>query len=83
MGQPEFAVETWGHQAIVTEDGVKVFGPATIAQAEEKRDALVRKAKRKKRKCISCPEEIMSEGPHHRMCARCRNVSASAELIAV
>ena len=56
----------------VLRDGVAVFGPKTLAQAEEKRDALIREARMRLRSCITCGTEIKSEGPHHRMCRHCR-----------
>lgn len=31
----------------------------------------------KDRNCIRCTAEFASEGPHHRMCARCRSISYS------
>lgn len=30
------------------------------------------KGRVKKRKCLTCPETFMSEGPHNRMCHSCR-----------
>ena len=44
-----------------------------IAQAENKLDTLERQARRKRRKCITCSDQFMSEGAHHRMCAKCRS----------
>lgn len=35
------------------------------------------KPKATPRSCMSCHNEFMSEGPHHRMCAACRSASAA------
>tara|TARA_R110002094_G_scaffold53154_10_gene64545 strand:+ start:523 stop:765 length:243 start_codon:yes stop_codon:yes gene_type:complete len=78
-----FTVTNNNGRGYVLDDGVVVFGPNTIAQAEEKRDALERKARHKIRKCLTCPQEFMSEGPHNRMCGQCRKRGASAESVAV
>lgn len=37
-----------------------------------------RHAKKKVRKCLCCPAEFISEGPGHRMCAKCRRSAGSA-----
>lgn len=71
------------HTAIVTKDGDKVWGPAKISQAEQKRDELVRMARRKRRNCMVCRDEFMSEGAHNRLCAKCRRMGATAETVAV
>jgi Zn finger protein HypA/HybF involved in hydrogenase expression len=59
-------------RATLLRDGVVAFGPTTLAQAEVRRDALIREARMKLRPCITCRTEFRSEGPHHRMCQRCR-----------
>lgn len=41
-------------------------------EAEDRREALLRKAQRKPRSCLRCGEAFESEGPHHRMCGACR-----------
>jgi hypothetical protein len=33
-------------------------------------------AKVRRRKCLCCEAEILSEGPHHRLCNHCRQRSA-------
>jgi len=66
-------VERFGALAVVTKDGVEVWGPGPIAQAENKADTLERQARRKRRKCMTCSDQFMSEGAHHRMCAKCRS----------
>ncbi|UTS79538.1 hypothetical protein OL67_000585 [Phaeobacter piscinae] len=65
-------VERFGSLAVVTRDGVEVWGPGPIAQAENKRDTLERQARRKRRKCMTCSDPFMSEGAHNRMCNPCR-----------
>ena len=57
----------------VMQGGECVYGPVTHRpDAEKMRDELERKARFKQRKCITCRDNFMSEGAHHRMCARCR-----------
>ncbi|AZB54468.1 hypothetical protein EBL89_03690 [Cereibacter sphaeroides] len=55
-------------------DGEQVGGPyhgmntaATAARALEQKLKV-----RKERPCLCCGRAIMSEGPHHRLCAACR-----------
>lgn len=72
-----FEVQHFGCRAVVMKDGAKVWGPGPIAQAEESRDRLERKAKRRVRPCISCCAEFMSEGAHHRMCKDCRSKASN------
>lgn len=67
-----FKVERFGAMAVVTQDGVEVWGPGQIAQAENKRETLARQARRTRRACLTCGTQFMSEGAHHRMCAKCR-----------
>lgn len=73
MSAPCFEIERFGSQAVVVKDGVEVWGPGPIAQAENKLDTLERQARRKRRKCMTCSDQFMSEGAHHRMCAKCRS----------
>lgn len=68
-----FTVEKEGLGWIVCKNGVKVTGAVSNRWwAEEKRDALERDARRKLRSCLRCRDPFLSEGPHHRMCIRCR-----------
>lgn len=66
-------VKRFGAQAVVTKDGVEVWGPGPLDEAENKKDTLERQARLKRRKCITCSTPFMSEGAHHRMCTRCRS----------
>lgn len=36
---------------------------------------------RKKRPCITCGTEILSEGPHHRMCTPCRSNASDVPYV--
>lgn len=40
-------------------------GVATRLENEEKQTTRI---------CISCPEQFISTGPHHRMCNKCRRL---------
>ena len=46
-------------------------------------DSRIRREKLKPRACMRCGDQFLSEGPHNRMCAKCRHVTASAEDVAV
>ena len=35
------------------------------------------KRKRKKRKCLRCGKEFLSEGPHNRLCSSCKKINES------
>lgn len=78
-----FTIKRYGAQAVILKDGEEVWGPGRLSLAQERKDVLERQARRKRRKCMTCDNHFMSEGAHHRMCARCRNVGASAETGAV
>ncbi len=77
MSAPVLEIERFGSLAVVIQDGVEVWGPGPLAQAENKRDALEQKARWKQRKCITCNKKFMSEGAHHRMCDACRKGARS------
>ncbi len=73
MSGPGFTVEGRNRGWIVCKNGQKVYGPVTMRSvAEDARDRLERAARCKERACLTCGELFLSEGPHHRMCARCR-----------
>ena len=68
----------------VLSDGETVAGPYDLKwRAEDRQEALERKAQRKQRKCMTYRAQFLSDGPHHRMCDRCRTQGASAEDVAV
>ena len=41
-------------------------------EAECRRDAMIRRAERRRRACLRCGGAFESDGPHHRMCVECR-----------
>lgn len=41
-------------------------------EAHDRAEFKLRLRRRRERKCITCPTVFLSEGPHHRMCDRCR-----------
>ena len=52
----------------------QVSSPSTSKDmAEEKLDARERWARLRARPCLCCKRPFQSEGPHNRMCTRCRN----------
>ncbi|KQI69410.1 hypothetical protein AN189_03030 [Loktanella sp. 3ANDIMAR09] len=58
----------------ITRDGDDVAGPYwSKDSADVAQDRLERKAKERERKCITCTEAFLSEGPHNRMCNGCRS----------
>ncbi len=69
----QFDVEGTGSTFFVMQDGKAVMGPFYNRwRAEDVRDELARKARLRKRPCLTCGAEFMSEGAHNRMCDRCR-----------
>ena len=75
------SVGRYGYGYAVFEGGRPITGALnSVPNAEYRRDQI--KAQREKadrsrmRKCLCCPKEFLSEGPHHRMCNSCRQRSA-------
>ncbi len=69
-GPNENGLQTW----YVLKDGETVLGPLSSQfHADSARERLERKAKQKRRKCLTCEKSFMSEGPHNRMCDGCRS----------
>lgn len=68
-----YEVEGSGVTFFVMQNGKAVMGPFyNRGRAEDVRDELVRKARMRKRPCLTCGTEFMSEGAHNRMCDPCR-----------
>lgn len=42
------------------------------SQAEDRREALARAARARRRACLCCGDVFLSEGAHNRMCKGCR-----------
>lgn len=65
-----------GHYAVF--DGPDRVSTVFSSMAEAEARLLVieaeraRKARLRERPCLSCGTAFLSEGPHHRMCQRCR-----------
>lgn len=58
------------------DDGVRVSCNFTDrGRAEDIAEKLRRKAAQTKRKCLSCSTVFVSDGPHNRMCDRCRRLT--------
>lgn len=58
---------------IAAADGTKLSGLANDRGTQVDMLARWRKAlSQRKRRCMTCPSEFMSEGSHNRMCDRCR-----------
>lgn len=57
--------------------GLKMIGTwkATEADAREA-EAQIRAAMKP---CLCCGKHILSQGPHHRMCGRCRSISTGMD----
>lgn len=68
--------QKWGVGYAVFDGRRRVSGPTRLADAEAARDRLERKARSKDRACLCCGTRFMSEGPHNRLCARCRGRDA-------
>lgn len=62
-----------GESYSVVRAGVDVAGPfANQEAALGAADRMRKKDNTKRRNCISCNDEFLSEGPHNRMCDACR-----------
>ncbi len=63
----------------VCHNGARIQGPfGSKGRAEDALDALQNNPSCKLRACMTCQTEFLSEGPHNRMCNRCRK-NARAE----
>lgn len=71
-----FSVErVAGHNGynVIDADGVPKTGiVANFDVADRMREALERKAARRRRPCLRCRKPFVSEGAHNRMCDMCR-----------
>ena len=66
-----------GYWFVRKADGTRVSG--LYRRRDQAETVLLSKAKeaaRTKPPCLSCGTRIMSEGPHHRMCGKCRHSEA-------
>lgn len=70
----KLTVERWGSGWAVFEDGRRRTGVNMMAQAELMRDRMERAQTARRRKCLCCGAEFLSEGPGHRLCARHRAI---------
>ncbi len=52
-----------------------VYGGIRAARDRARSDKLSRPAEKTKRACLTCDEAFESEGPHNRMCGKCRQKS--------
>jgi len=44
------------------------------------REAVIRQARARRRPCLTCGADMLSEGTHHRMCDRCRSGDAAERV---
>lgn len=70
-----FSVQGSGGYWAVLDQGKAVANFATWWKADAHADRLERRAKVRCRACLTCGSEFISEGPHNRMCAACRQQS--------
>ena len=72
-----------GSWAVLDADGEKVsMAYRDHAEAEDRRQLLVRQSQSQTRQCLSCTKEFQSVGPGNRMCTRCRHgVSLDAQTL--
>lgn len=92
IGRPELLPAGYRGEAFARRDGqmrVRVFAPngrtigdsGTWYEAAGLADRHEKNARSRERPCICCGETFRSEGPHNRMCYRCR--SSAEEAVAV
>lgn len=62
----------------VFRDGRKISGEQGRDIIEEQVARLARQAGERVRPCITCQRPFRSEGPHNRMCDRCRRLGGAA-----
>ncbi|MFV0409776.1 MAG: hypothetical protein ACK5LJ_08825 [Paracoccus sp. (in: a-proteobacteria)] len=67
-----FSAQGSGAHWAVFDGGTPVKTFCKPWRAWDHADKLERQARRKRRACLSCGTQFTSEGPHHRMCGRCR-----------
>jgi len=72
---PHFQIVRRRNAYYVLQDGTEIHGPACHVRALEAMERLKRGAKVQTRKCMSCASSFTSEGPHNRLCNRCRSRS--------
>lgn len=71
---PDFSIVRSSGAYFVAQGDKHVHGPSHSRQtAEDAKARLIREARSSKRKCMTCPEIFMSEGPHNRLCTSCRS----------
>lgn len=78
--KPIFDIKRSGGTYYVMRDGVEVAGPYhNHGRAEERLGVLEARAAKVQRKCMTCTQPFMSEGPHNRMCKSCRTAGGRDE----
>lgn len=78
-----YTIKGSGTSHFVLKDGVSVMGPfGTHSRAQDVRDELIRKDRMRKRPCMTCTTEFMSEGPHNRLCDACRAKANDMGMVA-
>ncbi len=70
-----FSFQGSGHHWAVLDGARVVAAFPTWWKADAHADRLERKARVKRRACLTCGTEFQSEGPHNRMCRACRQQS--------
>ena len=65
-----------GGYVIVDADGMRRSGVyADLDRAQTRQESLERHARPIRRPCLCCQDIFYSEGPHNRLCNRCRHKS--------
>lgn len=78
-----YTIEGSGIHYYVMQDGAEVMGPfGSYGRAHDVRDELIRKDRMRKRPCMTCTTEFMSEGPHNRLCDACRAKANDMGMVA-
>lgn len=70
-----FSVTRRAHQWAVMDGDKLVKGFGHKIAAEECAERLDRAQRQRPRRCLTCGQPFISEGPHNRMCAACRQQS--------
>jgi hypothetical protein len=74
------SVRAYRYGYAVFEGDTPISGIGSLFATQRRRDEIAatraKAAKVRRRKCLCCEAEVLSEGPHHRLCNHCRQRSA-------
>ena len=72
MSAAGYTVRTWGGGYAVFRGDERVSGINHYGAAHDMAEKLTKAQPLRERACLRCKDTFLSEGAHHRMCAKCR-----------